>query len=229
MPQGLSLSLFFSFPADLATHAIPPFPSPGQPSPELSGAGNVLDVLQLLAHLDNGVADQARIQTHGAAQLVLGAGTGVEAHDEVVAVVVGRLQFLGGLGQQKGAPVADAADDAAFVEDNFAGGAGDSAWAAAGQDWRTRTVKGRGRPVLGGLGALSLFDFGEPAWPDYSNHLVQHGGPPGLRLLVLALVLSLFLLQSAPVADTASPLSSPRREKCPARNTGHPAWARRRR
>jgi hypothetical protein len=67
---------------------------------EVGLARYVLDVLELCAHLDDGVADQARIQAHCAAEGVLGAGAGVEAHDEVVADVVGRLQLAGGLGQQ---------------------------------------------------------------------------------------------------------------------------------
>jgi hypothetical protein len=57
---------------------------------------------------------------------VLCAGTRIEAHDEVVAVVVCGLQLFRWLGQEEGAPVGDAADDALLVEDNLAGGFGDS-------------------------------------------------------------------------------------------------------
>jgi hypothetical protein len=43
-----------------------------------------------------------------------------------VAVVVCGLQFSGWTGEQEGAPVGDAAHDAALVEDDFACGFGDS-------------------------------------------------------------------------------------------------------
>ena len=87
---------------------------------------NILNLLKLGPHLHNRVPDQPRIQTHGAPQRVLCAGTGIEAHDEVVADVVRRLQLLRGLGQQESAPVGDAADDAVLLEDDFAGGLCDS-------------------------------------------------------------------------------------------------------
>ena len=50
----------------------------------------------------------------------------VEAHDEVVAVVVGRLQFLRCLGEQESAPVRDAAHHAILLKDDSASGFGDS-------------------------------------------------------------------------------------------------------
>ena len=84
-------------------------------------ARNVLDLFKLGAHLDNRVAYQTGVQAHCAAQRVLCAGAGVEAHDEVVADVVGGLQLLRGLGQQEGAPVGDAAHDAVLLEDDLAG------------------------------------------------------------------------------------------------------------
>jgi hypothetical protein len=107
---------------------------------EVGLARYVLDLLKLCAHLDDGVADQARIQAHGAAERVLGAGAGVEAHDEVVADVVGRLQLAGGLGQEEGAPVGDATDDAVLLEDHLAGGLCDSAGRVSG---RGRARRGR--------------------------------------------------------------------------------------
>lgn len=58
---------------------------------------------------------------------MLGARPGIEAHNEVVAVVMRRLQFLGRLRQQERAPVADAAHDAVLIQYNLAGGTGDSA------------------------------------------------------------------------------------------------------
>lgn len=64
---------------------------------------------------------------------MLCAGAGIEAHDEVVADVVRRLQLLRGLGQQESAPVGDAADDAVLLEDDFAGGLCDSGgWVSGG-------------------------------------------------------------------------------------------------
>jgi hypothetical protein len=53
-------------------------------------------------------------------------GAGVEAQDEVVAFVVGGALFARGLGEEEGAPVGDATDDAAGLEDDVAGCAGDS-------------------------------------------------------------------------------------------------------
>ena len=57
---------------------------------------------------------------------MLRARTRIEAHDEVVAVVVCRLQFLGRLGEQESAPVGDAAHNALLVEYDLSGGFGDS-------------------------------------------------------------------------------------------------------
>jgi hypothetical protein len=50
----------------------------------------------------------------------------VEAHDEVVAVVVGCALLAGGFGEEESAPVCDAADDAAGGEDLVACCTGDS-------------------------------------------------------------------------------------------------------
>lgn len=57
---------------------------------------------------------------------MLRARTRIEAHYEVVAIVVRGLQFLGRLGEQEGAPVGVAAHDAVLREDYGAGGFGDS-------------------------------------------------------------------------------------------------------
>ena len=57
---------------------------------------------------------------------MLCARASIEAHDEVVADVVGGLQLPRGLGQEEGAPVGDAAHDAVLLEDDLAGGFGDS-------------------------------------------------------------------------------------------------------
>jgi len=50
----------------------------------------------------------------------------VEAHDKVVAVVVGCALLARGLREQEGAPVCETADDAAGGKDLVAGCAGDS-------------------------------------------------------------------------------------------------------
>jgi hypothetical protein len=51
---------------------------------------------------------------------------GVEPHDEMVTSMMCRLEFLRRLREQIFAPVRHAAHDAAVVEDDFAGGFGDS-------------------------------------------------------------------------------------------------------
>jgi hypothetical protein len=57
---------------------------------------------------------------------VLCAGTRIEAHNEVVTVVVCGLQLLRWLGEEESAPVGDAADDALLIEDDLASGFGNS-------------------------------------------------------------------------------------------------------
>jgi hypothetical protein len=86
----------------------------------------------------------------------------IKAHDEVVADVVRGLQFAGGFGEEEGAPVGYAADDAVGFEDDFASGLGDSGGRA---DVRTCVLRGS---EGGGL----LFDFGEAAWADLRGGLV---------------------------------------------------------
>jgi hypothetical protein len=93
---------------------------------ELRGTGDIGNLLELGAHLDNRVSDQAGVQRHGLAQRVLGARARIEAQDEVVPVVVCRLQFLGGLGKEEGAPVGDAAHNAVLLEHDSTSGFGDS-------------------------------------------------------------------------------------------------------
>jgi hypothetical protein len=88
--------------------------------------GDVGNLLKLGAHLDNRVPDQAGIQGHGLAQRVLGARARIEAHDEVVSVVVCRLQLLRGLGEEESAPVGHATHDTVSLEYNSAGGFSDS-------------------------------------------------------------------------------------------------------
>jgi len=57
---------------------------------------------------------------------VLGLCARVEAHDEVVAVVVEGALLAGGFGQEEGSPVCEAADYAAGGEDLVSGCASDS-------------------------------------------------------------------------------------------------------
>ena len=95
-------------------------------SPKLRSPRYVLDLLKLGAHLDDTVSDQARVQAHCSPQGVLCARTRIEAHDEVVAIVVCRLELLRRLGEQKGAPVGDAAHDTLLIENDFTSCFGDS-------------------------------------------------------------------------------------------------------
>lgn len=56
---------------------------------------------------------------------MLCAGARVEAHDEMVTIVVGRLQFLRRLWEEESAPVRDAAHNAISLENDFASSFGD--------------------------------------------------------------------------------------------------------
>lgn len=53
---------------------------------------------------------------------MLCACAGIEAHDKVVAIVVFRLQLLRRLGQEEGAPVCDAANNALVIENDLSSG-----------------------------------------------------------------------------------------------------------
>jgi hypothetical protein len=79
----------------------------------------------------------------------------VEAHDEVVAVVVGCALLAGGFGEEESAPVCDAADDAAGGEDLIACCAGDSGGSVLG-------VNGGGG-AGGGWDGSVLFDLVDAA------------------------------------------------------------------
>jgi hypothetical protein len=157
-------------------------PCPYSALPELGHTRHVLDVLKLLAHLHDRISDQARIQTHCASQSVLCACTGVEAHDEVVAVVVGRLQFLRGLGEQEGAPVGVAAHDAALGQDDVACRFGDSGqrvstpWVICervGVAWPTLSLRRGGQ--AGPVGHCQLrSNFPLRALAYHSYHFIQH-------------------------------------------------------
>lgn len=87
---------------------------------------HILDLLELGPHLHHRVPDQPWIQRHCSSQVMLCACTRIEAHDEVVPIVVCGLQFPGRVGEKEGAPVGNAADDAGVIQDDFARGFGDS-------------------------------------------------------------------------------------------------------
>jgi hypothetical protein len=93
---------------------------------KLGHSRHILDVFELLAHLHHRVSDQSRIQTHRSSEGVLCTRTRIKAHDEVMAIVVCRLEFLGGFGKQESAPVGVAAHDALLGENDGACGFGDS-------------------------------------------------------------------------------------------------------
>lgn len=105
---------------------LPLSPNPFLLLPELCLPWDVLDLLKLRAHLYDRIPNQARVERHSLSQGVLCAGARVEAHNEVVAVVVGRLQFLRRLGEEESAPVRNAAHDAVLLENDPAGSFGDS-------------------------------------------------------------------------------------------------------
>ena len=153
-------------------------------------AGDVLDLLELCAHLHDGVSYQARVQAHCAAQRVLCAGARVEAHDEVVADVVGGLQLLRGLGQEEGAPVGDAAHDAVLLEDDLAGRLCDSGggvsmcWVVGVSErgWLLFHLGEAARAHL--LASASSSLSSHRTWATHhSDHLVQHGGGSSVACL----------------------------------------------
>lgn len=103
-------------------HSRGPSPAP-KPRPRLSELSlpcNILDFLKLGAHLDDRVPDQTWIERQSFSQGMLCAGARVEAHDEVVAVVMGGLQFLRWLREEESTPVRDAAHDAVLLKDHLA-------------------------------------------------------------------------------------------------------------
>jgi hypothetical protein len=89
-------------------------------------ASDIPDLVQLRSDFHHRVADHARVQTESPLNGVLRLCARVEAHDEVVAVVVESALLAGGFGQEEGPPVCEAADYAAGGEDLVSGCAGDS-------------------------------------------------------------------------------------------------------
>ena len=98
----------------------PPLPLP------LHHPFHLRDILQPPAHPHDSTPDHSRIHGHGLPDELLNGRGGVEAEDEVVAGVVPRLVLLDGFGEEVGAPVCEAADDAAVGEDEGTGCVGDS-------------------------------------------------------------------------------------------------------
>jgi hypothetical protein len=78
---------------------------------------DVLDLLELVAQLDNGEVDHSGIETEGTANGGLDGTRGIESHDEMVAFAVTGLVLGGDLGQAEDAPVGVAADDTAGADD----------------------------------------------------------------------------------------------------------------
>ena len=89
-------------------------------------SANIPHFVQLCSDLHHRVADHARVETESPLDGVLGLCARVEAHDEVVAVVVEGALLAGGFGQEEGSPVCEAADYAAGGEDLVSGCASDS-------------------------------------------------------------------------------------------------------
>jgi hypothetical protein len=90
-------------------------------------AANIPHFVQLGSDFDHRVADHARVQTERPLDGVLGLCARVEAHDEVVAIVVECALLAGGFGQEEGSPVCETAHYAAGGEDLVSCCAGDSA------------------------------------------------------------------------------------------------------
>lgn len=80
----------------------------------------------LVAQLHDSKPYHARIQAQQVPHCFLRCHRAVEAHHKVLALGVPGLVLFHGLGQEEGAPVVNAAHDAAVREDQGAGGAGDA-------------------------------------------------------------------------------------------------------
>lgn len=139
--------LFFKSPKITPSHAFH-IPSHRQISPSLPLIAartispinlptHIPNLIELRANLHHRVANHARVQTESPLDGVLCLCARVEAHDEVVAVVVGCALLAGGFGEEESAPVCDAADDAAGGEDLVACCAGDSGnhWVRGVRTW----------------------------------------------------------------------------------------------
>ena len=82
---------------------------------------DVLDITQSASHLHNPVPNHSRVETECSSHRVLRYGAGVEAEDEVVALVVLSSLFAGDGRKHKGTPIRDAADYSSGCEDDVPG------------------------------------------------------------------------------------------------------------
>ena len=73
-----------------------------------------------------GGANHTGLKSQSVSDVLVHLGGGVVSHDEVVAVGVLHLMHRNGLGEGEDAPVGEAADDAAILEDEGADSLGDS-------------------------------------------------------------------------------------------------------
>lgn len=89
-------------------------------------AGNVVDILQLVAQLDDREANHSWIERQCATNGGLNGTGGIKAHDEVPAFRISSLMFGGGFGEGECAPVCIATDYAAGTKDLDTGISGDS-------------------------------------------------------------------------------------------------------
>lgn len=96
----------------------------------------VLNFIKCVSQLDNRVPDHPRILAQRLPDRVLCFRRAVEPHDEVVACLMQFLMLARRFGEQEGAPVRDAPDDAAGVEDDVASGTGDTKRVEV-SSWRT--------------------------------------------------------------------------------------------
>ena len=160
-------------------------PTSSSRSSEFGLPWNILNLLELGAHLDYRVSDQTRIERHGLSKGMLCACARIEAHDEVMAIVVGRLQFLRRLREKKGAPVRDTTYDAVLLKNDPASGFGDSgkhisvrspgyAQTIMRRRWvHTLLLQRGGRAVPATVSNVHR-DSLITGNTHYSNHLVQH-------------------------------------------------------
>lgn len=89
-------------------------------SPPLHLTNHTPQLIQRAPHLNHRIPQHSRIQAQGSAHGVLCSGGAVKANNKIVACVVGDCVFSHGLGEVEDAPVCDAADYAAGVEDDVA-------------------------------------------------------------------------------------------------------------
>lgn len=89
------------------------------PSP-LYLAFGILDLLQRGSHFHAAYSDHPWILYQCVRYYSLCRSRAIESHNEVVAAVIIRLVFVYGFGEEKGAPICNAANDAASVNDQLA-------------------------------------------------------------------------------------------------------------